>query len=341
MGATGHTGRLLVPALKERGATVVACGRDAAALAKLGVESRIVDVYDVASVRDALSDVDAVANLAGPFLATGTATVEAALRRGIPYVDTTGEQAFMARVRAEFDERSRKLGVPIVQALAYEYALADLAARAHFPEGGAALHVLYRSRGAQGSLGTKKSVLRVMSAPALGYEDGALVRELPAAHRRRFKTAQGERDATSFPGGEALTIPRHTPFRTIRSYVPARNPLAAKLLAPLARVALHGPVLRAAERRLERTHREPKNGDVQAEIHLVSEGPARRIVLHVGDPYVATAELCAEGVLAIANRTGGIGGVLAPSQAMDASKVLDALSRRLPVLRIAVDENSI
>lgn len=323
LGARGHTGTMLVPALEARGLDVAAHGRE-------------VDVTDASSVRAALRGADAVVNLAGPFLKTGDAVIREAIAAGIPYADTTGEQAFMARVRERHDEAARRAGVAIVNALAYEYALADLAVAAHLREGGDALHVLYRSRGAQGSRGTKKTVLRVLAAPALGFEDGCLVQDAPGAHTRRFSTSDGPRDAICFAGGEPLTVPRHAPFRTVRSYVPAKRPAAAKWTAAIARVTLRGPVLALAERIVDARHRPPRNESVRAQIVLEAEGPTRRVTLDVGDPYLATAEVCAEGIveLLVAKRAG----VLSPAEALDAPRVLAALSRRVPGSRCAVDE---
>lgn len=329
LGATGHTGRLTVRALLERKAQVVACGRSAAALDALramGAETRIVDARDLASVQAAVRDADAVANLAGPFLATGDAPLRAAIERAIPYADTTGEQAFMHAARRDHHDAAKRAGVAAVNALAYEYAFGDLAVRAHLPEGGDALHVLYRNRGAEGSAGTKKSILRVLGAPALGYEEGHL-RPVPAAKfERAFATAQGPRTGISFPGGEILTVPRHTPFRTVRTYVPARNARVARLLAPVGRVTMRGPLLRLAERVVDARHRAPRNETARAEVHLVTE--RARVVVRTPDPYLATAQVLAEGVLRLPNAAAG--GVLAPAEALPASEMLAAMARRMP-----------
>jgi len=330
LGATGHTGRLVVRALRERGAEVIACGRDERALAALGVEARRVDVGDAASLRSAMREADAVANLAGPFLKTGLGPAREAVARGVPYADTTGEQAFMAAVRRELDAEARRAGVALVSALAYEYAFADLAVRDRWPSGGEALHVLYRNRGAQGSAGTKKSILRVMGAPALGHEDGRLRRVPAARFARVFATDDGPRTGLSFPGGEILTVPRHTPFRTVRTYVPARHPRIVRAVAPLARAALRGPLLRAAEAYVDARHREPRNERARGEVHLL--GDERHLVVRTPGPYLATAEVMAEGILALPRSPAT--GALAPAEALPAGAILAAMARRMPEFRV-------
>lgn len=338
LGATGHTGRLTVAALRRRGATVLACGRNAEALAAIarehpdGVETRRVDVTDEADVRAALRGADAVANLAGPFLSTGHAPIRAALAEGIAYADTTGEQAFMHAARVRQHEQAQDANVPVVNALAYEYAMGDLAANAYLHEGGRALHVLYRSRGTRPSAGTSKSILRVMAAPGLGYEDGRLVAESSARHRRVFATADGPRHGMSVPGGEPLTVPQHSPFGTVRTYFAAkpRTATTARLMAPLARVALREPVLRALERRIDRKHRPPSNERARGEVHLLAETDegTRSVVVHTGDPYATTAETMAEGILRLTRS--GAAGVVAPAVALDAPDFLSALEELLP-----------
>ena len=318
LAAGGHTGRRVVDALRRRGADVVPLTR------------KDCDARDRAAVRAKLRGADGIVNLAGPFLANGLAPVMAARDEGIPYVDTTGEQAFMSMVRDATSARDP----PVVNAMAYEYALGDLAARAHFPEGGDALHVLYRNRGTQPSAGTKKSILRVMGARTLSYEEGKLVHVQAARWSRTFPTADGPRTGMSFAGGEVLTVPTHTPFRTVRTYVattPA-NAKRAKLLAPLARVALRGALLRAAERYVDAKHRAPENERARGEVHLVAEPSRRHVVVTTPDPYVATAELAAEAVVRLVGRTEG--GALAPAVAFDARDMLDSLAKTLSGLGV-------
>lgn len=334
VGATGHTGRMTVQALRARGADVIAIGRSAQALSPLaapGVETRVADATREASLREALVDADAVASLAGPFLQVGDAAARAALARGVPYADTTGEQAFMARVRQDLDAPARKAGVALVNALAYEYAFADLVVAQRWPRGGGELHVLYRNRNAQGSAGTKKSILAVMGARALGHEEGVTTPVPAARFVREFPTDDGPRTGISFPGGEILTVPRHAPFRTIRTYVPAKNAKAARALAPVARVALRGPLLRLAQKAVEARHQPPRNERARGEIHLLANG--EHIVVRTPDPYLATAELLAEGITRLPHAASA--GVLAPSEALPAREVLDAMARRMPEFQVA------
>lgn len=332
-GATGHTGPLTVAALRARGAHVVACGRNRDALGRLDAasETRVVDVHARDEVREVVRGADGVANLAGPFLETGHVPIEEAVAHGVPYVDTTGEQAFMLQARERHHAAAQAAGVPVVNAMAFEYAFADFATHAHLPDGGETLHVLYRQRGAQGSAGTKKSIVRVLAAPALGHEKGHLVSATPGARTHRFATRDGWRDGISFPGGEILTVPSHTPFRTVRTYVPgpASRARTVRVLSPLARTLLRGPVLRAVERVVDARHEPPRNERARGEIYL--DAGARHVLIDTPDPYVATGEVVAEAITRLA-RDGARdhrAGVLAPAEALDAREILDALTKRM------------
>ena len=331
LGASGHTGRMTVEALRSRGAEVIALARSTGGP----------DVRDQSAVERTIAGADAVINLAGPFLKTGLAPVRAAIARGVPYVDTTGEQAFMVEVREHLHRRALDAGVPIVNAMAYEYALGDLAARAFFPEGGDALHVLYRSHAA-GSAGTKKSILRVMGAPTLSYENGKLERVSAARYHRTFPTRDGPRTGVSFAGGEILTVPRHTPFKTVRTYVATRHVARARRLAPLARVLLRGPLLRAAEALVDARHVAPANERAKGELHLVREstdGGGRmaadgHVVVGTPDPYLTTAHVAALGALGLVGAKRA--GVLAPAEAFDALPFLEKLRASLPAFDAAI-----
>src|SRR5579863_5030592 len=81
-GASGHTGRFVVAELLRRGFRPIPIGRDASRLAARGfqahgIETRIANVEDPASLDRALAGAAAVINCAGPFLDTAEPLVAA------------------------------------------------------------------------------------------------------------------------------------------------------------------------------------------------------------------------------------------------------------------------
>jgi short subunit dehydrogenase-like uncharacterized protein len=69
-----------------------------------------------------------VCNTVGPFVNFGLTTVEAALKAGCHYVDTTGEQGYLRAVRDRFGESYRQAGLLVSPSTAYMYTFAEMAA---------------------------------------------------------------------------------------------------------------------------------------------------------------------------------------------------------------------
>ncbi|CRK58260.1 INTEGRAL MEMBRANE PROTEIN (Rhomboid family) [Alloactinosynnema sp. L-07] len=124
-GASGHTGRFIVAELRERGLTPVLSGRDPNKLAALGGEVRPAALDDPATLDKALAGSAAVINAAGPFAATATPVVDAALRAGIPYLDVAAELEAVADAYGHHD-RAVAAGVPVIPAMAFFGGLGDL-----------------------------------------------------------------------------------------------------------------------------------------------------------------------------------------------------------------------
>src|SRR5687768_3023628 len=95
-GATGYTGRLTAKALQNRGAKFIVAGRDARKLEKLAQQTDAADlavcaVGDVDALTKSLSSARVLVTCVGPFVDLGWTAVEAALKAGVNYIDSTGE----------------------------------------------------------------------------------------------------------------------------------------------------------------------------------------------------------------------------------------------------------
>ena len=133
-GATGFTGQKIARELDRRGADYILAGRNPERLQRLATslqgstELRIAQAGEPESIERALDGVALVINTVGPFSDLGEEVVRAALARGVHYVDTTGEQAFIQSMENKFDELARRKEVVLCCALAFEYALGECAA---------------------------------------------------------------------------------------------------------------------------------------------------------------------------------------------------------------------
>ena len=104
-GASGYTGRLICEYLREYHVPFVAAGRsqeklesslahNVAGVETAAYEIRTVD-HDVESLAELFDGASVVCNTVGPFSTLGPTVVEAALKAGVHYTDTTGEQDWL------------------------------------------------------------------------------------------------------------------------------------------------------------------------------------------------------------------------------------------------------
>jgi short subunit dehydrogenase-like uncharacterized protein len=342
IGATGYTGRLVARELAGGDLPFLLTARSADRLARLadeigGAATREVDVTDPASLRGALRRGDVVINCAGPFTHLGEPVVEACIQAGAHYVDTTGEQRFMKRVLDRFDEAAREAEVIVVNGMAFEYAIGDIAA-ALAAEGLArplrSVDMIYAWGGgaAASSRGTRLSILQVLREGGYTYRDGRWEPQPTGAESRTVQLAGNTRSAVSFPAGEILTVPRHVPVQTVRAWMvmdrttAAALPLAASLMPTVIR--LIEPVARWAVRRAPEgptpEQRQASRFRIRADA-VGADGEARSVTVEGRDPYGLTARIAAHGAQQVLQTSGEIAGVIAPAQVLRAPAFRSAL----------------
>ncbi len=134
-GAYGHTGRFIVAELLRRSLRPILSGRDelklnALAAARPGTADRAASVEDPTALDGAMEGASAVINCAGPFATTATPVIEAAVRKGIPYVDVAAEIEANLDTFERHDDEARERGITIVPAMAFYGGLGDLLATA-------------------------------------------------------------------------------------------------------------------------------------------------------------------------------------------------------------------
>ena len=137
-GASGYTGMLIIDWLIDQNIPFKAVGRDAAHIKKMMGERvvrlesaryEIVEVeHDVDALAKAFKGSKVVCNTVGPFIKYGLTTVEAALKAGCHYIDTSGEQGHVRNVREQFGELYRQAGLLVSPSVAYMFTFAEMAA---------------------------------------------------------------------------------------------------------------------------------------------------------------------------------------------------------------------
>lgn len=338
-GATGFTGRLVTRALASRGTPVRLVGRSAkrlqdAATGIEGCETRAVPEWDEAGLVDAVTGCGALVACAGPFIEVGEPVVRAAIKAGVPYCDSTGEQAFIRFVFEELDAPAREAGVPLVPAFGFDYVPGDLAA-AIAGEGLGPLErvdVVYVIEAIGTSPGTRMSAIEMIGRPVYQYVDGALRRDRIGAHRVAVDTPIGPKTGGSAPCGEAITVPRHLDVRNVISYLALPVPLGpASPLAPLGAAMLALPGVGAALKQAAALGpRGPSDREREGRVFVVvravaRDGKQRELLVEGRDIYGFTANALTELATRFAGHKVAASGALAPAQVVEPRAFLEAM----------------
>jgi short subunit dehydrogenase-like uncharacterized protein len=345
-GATGYTGRLAARAAADRGIPFAIAGRDRTRLEALRAELPGDPEVLVADARHPGS-LDAIArpggvvcSTAGPFTELGPPVVEACLRNGAHYLDTTGEQGWVAACLDRHDAQARERGVVLCPSMAYEVAVCDCAAAVAARGMGdvAEVTVVYAVHRFGTSRGTKLSALRSITDEGCQWQDHQRRPEPPGADVRRAVLPEplGPRSLVSFPSPEVVTVPRHLRVARVRTYlaVPeSLGPLMALVAPrlPLLLAGRGGALLRRAVEGIGPGPSETRRKRARSTCIAVArarDGAARTVVVRLEDPYGLTGEILVTGASHLVD--GGIApGFRAPSEvARDPGAFLRLLAAR-------------
>jgi short subunit dehydrogenase-like uncharacterized protein len=314
LGATGYTGRLTATEFALREMDVRLGGRSAERLKNVdgteGSERVVVDTSDAKALAGFLEGLDVVISTVGPFSVLGRPVVEAAVRAGVHYIDSTGEPGFMRDVYDAFPAAA----AAVVPACGFDYLPGDCAASVAAAALGTTperIVVGYTINKMRPTRGTAMSSLE------------ALVAE-PSPRLARMEV-EG-RPAVGLPWGEDLTIPLWSPGTVVQCAVTA--PKVASIIAPLAGSAT-GPMVRLAAPMLRRlVNRMPEGPTDEVRASAVTRvvatasagGESKTVGVDVNDIYGFTALALVESALRVEGA-----GAMAPSQAFDPAAILDAM----------------
>jgi short subunit dehydrogenase-like uncharacterized protein len=343
LGATGYTGRLVAHELRATGVPFALSGRDADALARLGeelgggVETHALDLASPAALGDILRPGDGVINCVGPFIDRGEAVIQACISARAHYVDVTGEQLFMWRVRERYREAAEEAGVTVANAMAFEYALGDcaiaLAARG-MKTPLRSIDVIYAWRNPASSRGTRRTALRMIGRRGRMLDRGRSVRSAQGARQRDVVLASGDPlRAVTFTSGEMLTVPEHVEVETLRGWavVGAGTAALAPLVSPFLPLLL--PIFRPFIEPFVTRRPDPDEAErassrftIRAELHDRT-GVRRPVEVRGRDPYAVSAVVAVSGIRR-ALEPDAPRGVLAPSRLVDPHALFHALEPR-------------
>jgi short subunit dehydrogenase-like uncharacterized protein len=224
LGASGHTGRFVVDALRREGVIAIPATRAGRFIARDGREEdgRVLDFSRAHALDQALAGAHAVINCAGPFFDTAMPAAEAAVRAGIPYLDVMAEQRTALSLFDTLDERAKDAGVTIVPAMAFYGGLADLLVSALAGENRKvdSIEIAMGLDSWQPTAGTRLTGERNIYERLI-VRDGALapIPIPPPAGRWLFPAPLGEQPVTCVALSEVILISRHIDAASITSFM--------------------------------------------------------------------------------------------------------------------------
>ncbi len=226
-GAYGHTGKFVVSELVKRGYTPILSGRSNDKLKAFGtgypdLEIRPASIDDPNSLDNALEGAIAVINCAGPFLDTATPLIEAALRKGVHYLDVTAEQPSVIATYERFSKAALDKGIVIMPAMAFYGGLADLLATAAMGDWvtadsiniGIALNSWMPTVGTRLTGERNNSRRLVFSNKALTF-----ISDPPRVREWQSPEPFGLQDVVDLPFSEIITISKHLDVNEINTCI--------------------------------------------------------------------------------------------------------------------------
>lgn len=224
-GANGYVGEAASRLAAEQGLDPILAGRNGAKIealaAELGVETRIFDLDDTASMDAALRDARVVLHLAGPYVHTFKVMVDGCLRTSTHYLDITGElpvlQALVAR-----DAEARKRGVMIMPAVGLDSVPSDCLA-AHLLRrlpGASHLTLGLQVAGPAGlPPGTQRTMIELAARPDRVIRDGSLREADTRVATRTIDFGRGPVTVVRFQAPDPYVVFHTTGIENIEMYV--------------------------------------------------------------------------------------------------------------------------
>lgn len=225
-GATGYTARLILDEMLAKGIRPVLSGRSPTAVTELarshGLEARPTALDATGSLDAALAGMRVVLHCAGPFSHTAPAMVEACLRRGVHYLDITGEIAVF-ELMASLDAMATAAGITLLPGVGFDVVPSDcLAAHLKGRLPTATSLALAFASGVGASRGTATTMVENISGRGAVRRDGRITSVPLAWETREIDFGDRVRHCMTIPWGDVSTAFHSTGIPDIRVYYPVR-----------------------------------------------------------------------------------------------------------------------
>ena len=257
-GANGYTGELCARFARDQGLAPILAGRSAstveAVATRYGMDRRVFALEPAGDVDAGLEGIAVVLHCAGPFSRTSRPIADACLRRGVHYLDVTGEVAVFEALSAR-DEEAKRASVMLLPGTGFDVVPSDCLA-AHLAErlpDASDLTLAFMGVGGAVSHGTATTMVENLGKSSLVRKDGELTDVVMGSLTRDVDFGEGPRHCMSIPWGDVSTAFHSTGIPNISVYtaVPRAASLAARVTSRFARVLSPAPLQRFLQRRID------------------------------------------------------------------------------------------
>lgn len=220
-GATGYTGKLVARTAKALGMRPILAARNEARLKSVagqhGFDFCAFDLEDTPALLEALSEVDVVLHIAGPFSATSKPMLDACLKTGTHYLDITGEIDVFEACAAR-DEEALSAGIMVMPGVGFDVVPSDCLAahmKARMPD---AVELALSISGLSAmSRGTAKTGVESIGEGTRVRRDGRIM-ALKTPPRAEVDFGHGPRPAIAIGWGDVSTAFHSTHIPNITVY---------------------------------------------------------------------------------------------------------------------------
>ncbi len=344
-GATGFTGRLTAKVLARRGAHFTIVGRDPEKLKALAAEVEpadlaVADVSDLDALQATLRGADVLISCVGPFERYGRTALEAALREGVHYVDSTGEGTFIDKMIQGYDERARESGIALAPALGFDETPGDLAVELASQGLDKPSVVVTYALPRTGSRGTVRSATSILTSKGPFLREGE-ARWTRAGELQRWAPMPpplGPRRSVSFPLALLRLATRGRGLSSFETYVTVGHieHTGLRYAFPLLKLAVDKTPDALMERFLARLPEGPEGAQRNQRWTILAEARSgddwRNVSIAGKDVYGVTAETLTLAALNMAQPSFSLSGVVSPVQAAGRDALIDTLTQLSTVI---------
>ena len=224
-GANGYTARLITRESIAHNLRPMLAGRNASEVEAMArqntLEYRVFALDDPAAIDAGLKDAAVVLNCAGPFSRTAKPLAEACTRRGVHYLDITGEISVFEELAAR-DAAAKAAGVMLLPGVGFDVVPSDCLA-AHLKRrlpSATRLALGFQAIG-RFSRGTATTMVENLANGGMIRSGGVLTRVPPAWRTRTIDFGRGAVRAMTIPWGDVSTASRSTGIPDIEVYMAA------------------------------------------------------------------------------------------------------------------------